>query len=102
MDLACLDAFIEQQLSSRISIHQLAQLSHLSPSHFQRVFRENLNTSPHQYVLQKRLSKAQRLLQDSSITLCQIAELCGFSSQAAMSNSFRKCLNVTPGQLRRQ
>lgn len=102
LDLSRIDDFIERQLGSRISIHQLAQLVHLSPSHFQRIFRESHNTSPHQYVLQKRLSKAQQLLQDSSNTLCQIAQQCGFSSQAAMSNSFRKCLNITPKQFRRQ
>ncbi|WP_250657864.1 helix-turn-helix domain-containing protein [Alkalimarinus coralli] len=102
LDLAYLDAFIENQLESRISIHQLAQLSHLSPSHFQRLFRESQDISPHQYVLQKRLNKAQQLLHDSSTSLCEIAQQCGFSSQAAMSNSFRKYLNITPGQFRRQ
>ncbi|MEJ2064788.1 MAG: AraC family transcriptional regulator [Reinekea sp.] len=101
LDQDRLAQYVEDHLQERISIHQLAALVHLSPSHFQVCFRDAFGETPHRYVLQRRLDRAQTLILDSRQSLSQIAEQCGFSSQAAMSNAFRKHRHLTPGQLRR-
>lgn len=94
--------FIDEHIEQRISIHQLASLVHLSPSRFQTCFRDAFGETPHQFVLRQRLDRAEQLIVASEQSLSQVAQQCGFSSQAAMSNAFRKYRQLTPGQIRRQ
>lgn len=101
-DCERLKQFIADHLDQRISIHQLAAQVHLSPGHFQTCFRDVVGETPHQYVLKQRLDRAQQLILDSGLSLSQVADQCGFSSQAAMSNAFRKHRQMTPGQIRHQ
>jgi AraC-like DNA-binding protein len=100
LDLGRIDQFIADNLSTKISIFQLSELECISPSHFQRLFKEQVGVPPHQYVLGKRIAKAERFIIEGGKTLGEIAYLCGFSSQAAMSSGFRKHKNISPSQLK--
>jgi len=72
-----------------------------SRSHFLRMFETATGLTPHRYLLQLRLERAQELMRKGSTSLIDIAALCGFSSHAHMSRVFRQLLGVTPSQYRR-
>jgi AraC family transcriptional regulator len=65
------------------------------------MFRAATGLTPHQYVLEMRLSTAQQLLRQSKISLVDVALKCGFSSQTHMNDVFRTQLGVTPQEYRR-
>jgi AraC family transcriptional regulator len=92
---------IETELDTELSLASLAKESGYSRAHFLRMFRAATGLTPHQYVLERRLSAAQQLLRQSRMLLADIALTCGFSSQTHMNDVFRKRLGVTPLEYRR-
>ncbi|WP_422677914.1 helix-turn-helix transcriptional regulator [Bisbaumannia pacifica] len=55
---------------------------------------------PHQYVLQRRLARAETLLRDTALPLAEIALACGFSSSSHLASRFRRARGLAPSQLR--
>jgi AraC family transcriptional regulator len=92
---------IAAELDKELSLVSLAKESGYSRAHFLRMFRAATGLTPHQYVLEMRLSTAQQLLRQSKISLADVALKCGFSSQTHMNDAFRKQLGVTPQEYRR-
>ena len=92
---------IEAELDTELSLASLAKEGGYSRAHFLRMFRAATGLTPHQYVLERRLSAAQQLLRQSKMLLVDIALQCGFSSQTHMNDVFRKRLGITPLEYRR-
>ncbi|MFD1382902.1 helix-turn-helix domain-containing protein [Rhodanobacter aciditrophus] len=101
LDIEKLDQFIELNLSRRVHISQLANFCFLSVSQFHERFKDRTGMTPHQYLMRKRLERAQALLRDGHASI-QVAEMCGFSSQSAMTNAFSQTLGITPLKYQKQ
>ncbi len=93
--------FIEAYLERDLDLDTLAGVAAMSTYHFARSFKEAVGMSPHAYVLGRRVARAAQLLNQDKPNLARIAVLCGFSSQAHLTTSFRLCYGVTPGAYRR-
>jgi AraC family transcriptional regulator len=92
---------IEASLDQDLTLKSLAKESGYSRAHFLRMFREATGMTPHQYVIQRRILNAEKLLARDDVSLADIAVACGFSSQAHFTLAFRKQLAVTPAEYRR-
>jgi AraC family transcriptional regulator len=88
-------------LNSDLSLPALAAETGYSRAHFARMFRRATGHTPHQYVLQLRVARAQELLRKPHASLIDIATICGFSSHAHMSRIFRQVVGASPGAYRR-
>ncbi|MCS3602054.1 AraC family transcriptional regulator [Buttiauxella sp. BIGb0471] len=95
-----IQAYIEQHLSEPLTLSELAKEAGLSEFHFARMFKQSTQLAPHQYVMHRRMSRAQTLVKNSSLSLTDIAMACGFSSASHFSNRFKTTVGVTPSQLR--
>ena len=93
---------IEQGLGSDLSLHALADALQLSKAQFVRLFRNTAGTSPHRYVMQKRVERAMSLLLTSDLALVDIAAEAGFASQSHLNQMVRLFYGITPGDARRQ
>jgi AraC family transcriptional regulator len=93
---------IESGLDKDLSLKALASESGYSRAHFLRMFHASTGTTPHRYVLERRIDHAQRLLREKRTSLDNIAAACGFSSQTHMADVFRRTLNTTPKEYRRK
>ncbi|MGL4717944.1 MAG: helix-turn-helix transcriptional regulator, partial [Kluyvera intermedia] len=56
--------------------------------------------APHQYVMQRRMDKAQQQVRYTTLPLTEIALNCGYSSASHFSNRFKAATGSTPSQLR--
>jgi AraC family transcriptional regulator len=92
--------FIDQNLAESITLDDLAGLAGLSSYHFSRKFKADLGMAPHNYVLSRRVERAQRLLKSSRLPLKMVAAECGFTDQSHLTRVFRKFLGVTPNTFR--
>lgn len=92
---------IENELTSTITVRHLAELIGVSSSFLNRAFRAYTGCSPHDYVLNRKVSRARRLMSEPLLSLAGIADMAGFASQAHMSSTFRRKIGVTPGHLRK-
>lgn len=98
--LARLKEYVLAHLGERILVADLARQVGLSPNRFALGFSEQTGRSPHRWVLDLRVERAAELLGRSRLSLAEVADACGFSSQQHLSNALRRQLGATPGQLR--
>ena len=91
---------IEAHLYSMLSIEDLASLTNNSLTAFKRKFKEFYQTSPANYIKNKRLEKASKLLKISDLSISDISFDCAFNDLAHFSNSFKAKFNVTPSEYR--
>jgi len=92
--------YIFSNLEGKISNNALALVAGLSVFHFARAFKQSLGLTPHRYVLQCRVLKAQILLAETGTPLAKIAVAVGFSDQSHCTRWFRQLLGTTPGLYR--
>jgi AraC family transcriptional regulator len=79
----------------------MAALVHLSPDHFARQFKAATGLAPHQFVIARRVERAQQLLCGrQGVSLAQVAIGAGFSDQSQLCFHFKRIAGVTPGQFR--
>ena len=93
--------FVEASLSRPVKLDDLAAVAGLSPFHFARSFKAATGTSPHQYLTERRIQQACKLLAFGRMPLIEVAHASGFASQSHMTDVFRGKLGVTPGRYRR-
>ena len=67
---------------------------------FYRAFTKTFGLPPYQYVLQLRLSEAERLLLQADVPIVEVAYLCGFSSQSHLTTTMKRHKHITPAQIR--
>lgn len=92
---------IEADLDKSIRSRDLATLLELSPCHFSRAFRNSFGSSPIEYVIRRRMERAQGLMLSTDAPLSQIALECGLADQAHFSRLFRRVVGESPKAWRR-
>jgi AraC family transcriptional regulator len=92
---------IEDRLSGRPSLTELAALLDVSTRYFCRAFRASTGLSPHQFVLRRRVERARGLIEQGELSLSETAIAAGFSDHSQMATTFRKLLHVRPSHFRR-
>src|SRR5271155_336072 len=73
--------FIDANLARRLELDDLAAASCLSAVYFGRQFKRTTDMSPHQFVIQRRVERAKRLLTSTTQSIVEIAAACGFCHQ---------------------
>ena len=93
--------YIIENLESSLTMEQMAVVTHLSLYHFARQFKTTTGLPPHQYVIARRVERAQQILrEDDEISLAQVALRVGFSDQSQFHFHFKRIVGVTPRQFR--
>jgi len=91
-----------KNLEKKITINDLAELSHMSRRTFDRQFRHNHQCSAKQWLTNQRLDLARQLLEKEDQSIELIAVQSGFENATSMRHHFRKVLGVSPRQYRDQ
>lgn len=89
------------RLSESTPIDDWAGAVHLSRRTFTRRFRDRTGTSPGDWLLQRRLDEARRLLEASDLPVDAVAHRTGFGSAVTLRHHFRARYGTTPGAHRR-
>src|SRR5580704_11982744 len=92
--------YVESHLSESTDLAMLAAVAGLSTHHFAREFKQSSGITPHQYLTQKRVARAQGMLADTDLSLSEIAYAVGFSDQSHLARHFRYMVGTTPGEFR--
>jgi AraC-like DNA-binding protein len=94
--------YIEDGLGRPIKLRDLANLSGVSARHFERAFRQSTGSSPHAYLMERRLRMARELLvQQPELPIEHIRIRLGFSSSSHFSSALRRRIGLTPRAFRK-
>lgn len=94
--------YIQNNLNSDITIEELSALAFFSKDHFTRVFKSIIGMPPCEFIIRKRIEKAQFLLLTTDLTQSQIIEKTNFKSVSYFCRIFKKYTNYTPVEYRKQ
>ena len=94
--------FIREHACDGIGVQDVAEHCLLSRTELKRRFRRYLGRSVHDQVLRERISRAQRLLANSTLSIAKIAAQVGFGRQEYLGVVFKARVGMTPGEYRRQ
>lgn len=91
---------IEARLAEDIGLDDIAEAAGLSPHHFSRAFRAATGMPPYRYLTHQRIARARRLIEETGLSLAQIAFECGFGSQGQFTATFTRLVGISPGRWR--
>ena len=92
-------SYINENLTADLSIDTLADRVFLSRYHFMRLFKEQTGSTVHQYVRQKRLLYAARLIREG-VPAVRAAADAGFNDYSVFHRAFRSSFGITPAELK--
>ncbi|WP_027081120.1 helix-turn-helix transcriptional regulator [Luteimonas mephitis] len=81
-------------------VQRLARVSHVSPAHFARAFKDAFGMPPHRYLLTRRIERASALLRDTDQPILDIALQTGWNSLGTFGRTFRDVTGESPRELR--
>jgi len=91
---------IDARYQEPLGVEDLAAAVGWSVTHLHACFKQELDTTPHQALIQRRLRAARELLAASDLAVAEVAAQSGFPNAAHFSRSFRQAVGMTPGQYR--
>ena len=93
--------YMNEHLEEEITIFDLASHAFLSSYHFIRLFKKVTGKTPHDYLIELRITHAKYYLKTTEKSIKEIAFLCGFSDESSFCNTFRKRIGSSPLQYRK-
>ena len=87
---------IHQHYMEDFPLDTLSSLCNISPTHFRRLFREQLGTSPLQFLHQTRILKSCTLLRSSGLPVVEISGRVGYNSLSSYNRQFHKAMGCSP------
>lgn len=91
---------MEEKAAESLTLQELAESVHLSPSRFSALFNQVVGTSPMDYLIQLRLSRAVELLEMTDKKIIEVAEECGFRNLSNFNRLFKLHIGKSPSELR--
>jgi AraC-like DNA-binding protein len=94
--LARAKEFIDRHYMKPICLSEISKNSFFSTYHFIRLFKKAFHTTPHQYLIRKRIEMAKKLASTDNLSITEICYNVGFESPGSFSLLFKKHTGYSP------
>lgn len=94
--------FMERQFMDKLTIQQIADEVHLSPSYLSHIFSETFGCTLMDYLARVRINEAKTQLADISSTINEVAFRCGFTDVSYFSRVFKKLEGISPSAYKKK
>ena len=93
--------YIEEHITEKITVGDIARQVYLSQAHLQRVFEFAFDVSIAEYVRSRKLQKSLEMLYETEAKISDIAYDIGFEHESSFIRSFKREFGITPGEARK-
>lgn len=94
--------YISQHHQNTIELKTLAEMMGISISQLERKFKKKFNITPLKYIIKVRVHSACRLLEETNLSISEIASRTGFCNPGALTNTFKIHMNMLPKDYRKK
>lgn len=95
-------AFINDSYLESISLNDITELLHVSPSRFREIFKKQTQLNFKEYVLRLRISKAKELLLTTDSSVVSIAQRVNISNITFFYATFNRLVEMSPAEYRKR
>ena len=95
-------SYVKNNLSKKITLSDLSWKMHCSTVTLTEHFKKEFGITIMEYVMQKRMAKAEQLLSNSELSIRDISEACGFPNIEYFSRSFKSFHGVSPSEWKKE
>lgn len=92
--------YIEAHIETELTREQLGKALFMNPDYVARIFREKQGQSLNDYIRNRRIARAKKLLRETDLPLSDICALIGYSYNTYFFNTFKKATGVSPNDYR--
>lgn len=93
-------AYIRSNYKDAIRLDEIAQAGNISRSQCCKIFKEIINRSPNDYLIEYRVNKSIEMLIKTDMKMTDIAYECGFNGSSYFAETFKKITGVSPREYR--
>lgn len=93
--------YMNENYMNEISLEKISKNIYLSPVYISKIFKEETGESPINYLIQVRLSKALKLLEEGNLTVRAVAKSVGYDDAYHFSKIFKKYYGKPPSKFRK-
>ena len=88
--------FIEQNFQNNMTVNDISEFCNLNRSYFGKIFRNAVGTSPQNFLINYRMSKASELLRITELQILDICKAVGYPNQLHFSRAFKNVYGESP------
>lgn len=92
----------ENYQNNELCLHDIARFANVSPAYLSALFKKNMEVSISDTITSTRIEAACQYLENSTLSLREISEKCGYANQYYFSTSFKKSKGISPSAYREQ
>ena len=93
--------YIRSHKGENITQEKMAQICHISPSHFSRLFSKEFNETFTSFITRQKIEWAKLLLEKTDLTITEISNNVGFNEPSYFVRTFKKIERMTPTMYRK-
>lgn len=94
--------YINENIEKKITVDDLANMTEWRKDHFIRLFSKYMNITPYQYIISRRIEKSKSYLEETTISINEIAYEVGFENNSCFYQAFKKAEGDTPDNYRKR
>jgi YesN/AraC family two-component response regulator len=93
--------YIAEHYQQPISLGEIAEIAHVSPSHISRLFKKEVGSNFRTYLMEYRMHQAAKLFQEKPFKCAEVAKLVGYDDYFQFSKIFKKVMGMNPRDYQR-
>ena len=94
-------AYINEKCFGKITLQEIAAHTFYNPAYFSRIFKKQVGINLTDYIKEKRIREAARLLRDSSLTVEDVMSRVGYTDKNHFYKNFKEIYQMTPAAYRK-
>jgi len=98
--ISLIDHHLSDEEEGRVALRVVATAVRMSYFHFSRAFKQSMGMTATNYIAERRIERAKRMLEETELPISEIALRSGFSSQSHFTTAFRRLAGATPKAFR--
>ncbi|MGG4220482.1 helix-turn-helix domain-containing protein [Paenibacillus jamilae] len=93
---------VDQKFREKLQLQELAQLFHINPIYMGQLFKQQTGKSFREYLNEKRIEEAKRLLRQGQLSIAEVAANSGYPNTDYFKSQFKRITGMAPSAYRRR